>query len=366
MTIIPTLQPRWASAPGSTIASALRHRGLSVEDLADVLQVPDPVARGLFTGATSIDSAMAECLSVQLGASASFWLTREEQYRESLELVSIDELAARLPLDQMRHLGWMDAPSDWQERAHEVLRYFGVSTMDEWHLAYGDVIDGAKYRASPSFEMDEFAVAAWLRQAEVEADALPFDVGPWSPGQFRGVLEKVRDMTRIADPSIFLPLLQKLCAAAGVQVVVVKAPSGCPVSGASMITRSGMRLIVLSGRHRSDDHLWFTFFHEAGHVLLHAGDRTFVDALDDQTDVTHTETEANEFAQANLIPGGLSRLAGLRQSGPRMREVLAFASRVGVAPGVVVGQLQHDGILEHRQLNGLKRRYKWDGPNLRT
>jgi len=35
-------------------------------------------------------------------------------------------------------------------------------------------------------------------------------------------------------------------------------------------------------------------------------------------------------------------------------DVQAFARSVGIAPGIVVGRLQHDGIIGFNQLNGLK------------
>jgi hypothetical protein len=41
------------------------------------------------------------------------------------------------------------------------------------------------------------------------------------------------------------------------------------------------------------------------------------------------------------------------------RAVMRFARKIGIAPGIVVGQLQHAGRLKRQQLNNLKRRYRW-------
>jgi len=39
--------------------------------------------------------------------------------------------------------------------------------------------------------------------------------------------------------------------------------------------------------------------------------------------------------------------------------IQAFAKRIGIAPGIVVGRMQKDGLLPWTHLNGLKIRYRW-------
>ncbi len=58
-------------------------------------------------------------------------------------------------------------------------------------------------------------------------------------------------------------------------------------------------MIALSDRYKKDDFFWFTFFHEAAHLLLHSKKETFVD---DGTDNDLLEDEANRFAADFLIP----------------------------------------------------------------
>lgn len=137
------------------------------------------------------------------------------------------------------------------------------------------------------------------------------------------------------------------------------------MSGAAFISQSGRRTIALSARHLSDDHFWFSLMHEIGHVLLHDLTETVVDDLDTESE-EHTEIEANEFAAEALNPGGLSQLGAGTGRGPTMRQVVAYASQQGVAPGIIVGQLHHAGVLRPNQLNQLRRRYKWDGTSLKT
>jgi len=113
----------------------------------------------------------------------------------------------------------------------------------------------------------------------------------------------------------------------------------------------------LSFRYLSDDHFWFTFFHEAGHLLLNDCAETFLEGLD--VEDSQIEEAANAFAARTLIPANFEgEMLRLPLNG---REVIRFAGRVGISPGIVVGQLQHRGHFTRRQLNDLKRKYKWGG-----
>ena len=113
-------------------------------------------------------------------------------------------------------------------------------------------------------------------------------------------------------------------------------------------------LIQVSSKFKTDDQLWFSFYHEAGHVLLHGRRKLYVDYGAD--DNTEEEREANAFARDLLIPAQyIGQLPYLRSKGLVRR----FASSIGVPPGIVVGRLQHDGLLPPSHCNDLKKRYQW-------
>lgn len=354
-------EPRWASAPGSTILDALTNRQLTVDDLADALGLSDPETRRLIRGELPIDASMATVLVSVAGGTERFWLMREEQYRESKRLVSAETLAESMPLAQMVQWGWIDQSASWRERTALALDYFGVQDGSEWQSSYAARISDARYRTSPTFESSEFSVAVWLRQVEIQAESK--SAALWSPDRSDDAIASLRAATRIPDPAQFLPIIESLLAEIGIVFLLVRAPKDCAVSGAAFRTATGQRVIAVTGRYRSDDHLFFTILHELGHHLLHDPD-LYIDEFED-SDASSGEAEADSFASESLVPGGLSSLAHQAQR-PSMRQVVGFAARVGVAPGVVVGQFQHAGVLRPNQLNRLKRRYAWDGVNLRS
>lgn len=69
-------------------------------------------------------------------------------------------------------------------------------------------------------------------------------------------------------------------------------------------------MVGLTTRYKKDDQLWFTFFHEVGHILLHRDRLSYVidnpaDYLgDDAVDpgMKGYEDEADHFATVTLVP----------------------------------------------------------------
>lgn len=364
MTSMTAFEPRWVSSPADSIADALRRKNWSTEDLADSLQLPDPFVRRLVTGEIPVDQSIADLLAQVIGGTPRFWIEREARYRDGLRWLDADELTQRLPFDQMQSFGWIEPVGDhWHDRAEACLNFFGVSDSSEWNRRYAASVARAKFRASPTFQSDEAAVAAWLRQAEIAAQEV--DTAKWNPDALEQTLGAVRDLTREAEPQRFVPQLQVLLGRAGVAPVVVRAPRGCPISGASFRSATGQLIVALSARFLTDDQLWFSLFHELGHVMLHGVEEPTFDELDGETE-DPAELEANEFAAKALNPAGIAPLLEEGRRQPTMRHVIAHASRCGVAPGVIVGQLQHAGHLRPNQLNGLRRRYRWDGSSLKS
>ena len=350
------LAPRWASAPGETITSAMRERSLGDDELASQLGLDPGTVRDLLAGELPITVSLARNLAATIGGSTEFWLAREAQYADDLARVRADKWSEAFPIQSMAQQGWISRPKDWHERIDACLAFFDVADPDDWEEKYGNQVENAHFRTSPTYSLGAAATAAWFRAADRIADPTPLRQA-FDKASFTRALSEVRELTRVKDPDKFLPELRERCARAGVYVVVVAAPDGCPASGAAR-TFHGRPLIQLSARHLTDDHLWFSFFHEAGHVLLHGLDDPFVDVLDaDSQD--DREREANEFAAEWLFPN-----TSLKRGHLGRRDIIRSAVVNGVAPGIIVGQLQHRGLIPRGHFNGLKRRYQWNGPNL--
>lgn len=361
MTEKTTFAPDWASPPGATIDELLAEHGLSRGDLADHLGQAVAFVDRLIAGQARVTTEIASGLERVLGSSTAFWMRREAQYREQLEWIeaateALGVWVRNLPLREMVEFGWIhDDVETPAKKVAACLSFFDVPDLRAWREKYVDAEPIAAFRTSPTFAAEPGSVVAWLRQGEVLAGQA--HCAPWNPELLQATLPKLRALTRVADPALFLPELTKLCAVCGVAVVVVRAPSGCRASGATRFISSDRAVVQLSFRFLSDDHFWFTFFHELAHILLHRHTALHLEGVEPVT--PEAETEANQFAADLLIPPAAQEaMRALPLDG---REVVRFATRHGISPGIVVGQLQHHGCITRRQLNTLKRRYQWNG-----
>lgn len=355
-------RPDWASPPGDTVADLLDERHWTQQQLADRLGYSLKHVNQLIKGKVPLTEDAAIRLHSVLGASVGFWLTREAQYRERLAALEEAERHSamlpwldRLPLKDMMAAGALrkrriDASSK-PGLVAEALAFFGVASPEQWHSQYGCM--PVAFRRTRETQADMGAISAWLRMGERIAERLD---GPrYDEAVFRQVLVQIRGLTR-QPPDDLGRQLQVALQAAGVAFVVVPALPRAHVSGVARWLQPHRPLIQLSLYGKLNDRYWFSLFHEAGHILLHGGQKKSVFLEDPRaTDAgSPEEAQADAWARDFLVP---PEHAALLPSLPHTRAaVQAYAERVGVHPGIVVGRLQHDGLLEPHWLNDLKHR----------
>jgi hypothetical protein len=252
----------------------------------------------------------------------------------------------------MFKLGWIEKFKDKHDQLEEVLRFFGMANVRQWRELWPNL--DVAYRQHNKHEIFPEAVSAWLRQGELQAARIR--CAPYNKDAFRVALDKVRGLTELG-PGKFVPAMQAMCAKAGVAVVFVPALPKTGLSGATRWLNPEKALIQLSLRYKTNDHLWFTFYHEAGHILLHGKKELFLEGINGLDE--EKENEANQFAQHELIPGKAFQRF-IQQADFSRSAIIKFAREVDIAPGIVVGQLQHRELLGYSQCHDLKCRYKWD------
>lgn len=360
MTHAHSFEPDWASPPGATVLDILVERRCSVREFAAATHRSTQEVARLLNGVDRLTPDWAQALAEALGASPQFWLSREDQYRSDMErlwkssgepdVAWLDEL----PLADMTKFGWISGSKSKAEVAMNALAFFGVTSAGAWRRQYSQAIEAAAYRASEAFESKPGAVAAWLRQGEIRAAEV--DCADWSPSRLEEAIPCLRALTREPDPAVFLPKLAEACSSCGVAIVVARAPDGCRASGATKLLSAKKALVLLSFRHLADDQFWFTVFHEIGHLLRHASEGLFLEGVD----VTRPEAEeeADAFAVESLFTVEGARQ--LRDLPLNKFAIARHARRLGIAPGLVVGQLQALGRVPYRHFNYMKARYVWE------
>ncbi len=351
--------PDWAVAPGEILAELLAERDLSQSELARRMGRPIKTINEIIKGKAAITPETAIQLELTLNVPSSFWTNLETRYRSSIArkkaLDAFDShksWAERFPIKDLVRNGLLRPTYERGELVAAILGYFGVATTEAWGARWSTL--PTSYRRSAAFEPSKEATAAWLRWGEILAGHV--ETEPFDAAELSQALNEARSMTRKADFALTLQRVQALLAGAGVALVCVPEFAGIHVSGATRWLSADKAIIQLSMRHRSDDHFWFSLFHEGGHAL----DPTrndFVDEFDD-TSEDAAEVVADLFARDILVPPS-DYAVFVESSNLGLDAVREFAKQINVAPGLVVGRLQHDGHLAPNKLNSLKQPIKW-------
>ena len=350
-------QPDTVTPPGFHIQEKLEELGMTQTDLAGRIGRTKKTVNEIITGKAPIEPETALQLERVLGIPARFWNNAERQYRDHIvrqeERARLEQQVERLqrfPIKEMCRLGWLPKRTGAVEMLSELLSYFGAASFEA--LDQIDMRTCAAFRQSAVHRVDSNAVLAWLRKGELDARAIA--CRPFQKENFRGALAKIRELTlRPIDEAI--PETVRLCAESGVAVVFVPELPKTRTWGATRWLTAGKALIQLSARGKTDDQLWFTFFHEAGHILLHPKKDIFIE-LDNMED--SREDEANRFAADHLIPPNtwmLMRQMKLRST----TEVRLFAGQYKIAPGILVGRMQREKMIPWSHLNALKTRLEF-------
>ena len=344
-----SFQPDYASPPGETLRQVLADLDLTQIDLANRAGLSTKHVNQIIKGSAPISTDTALTLERVTGVPAGFWNRLEARYRENVLRTNPAEMSeaeaawlASLPLKSLEKRGHLPAVTDRRFLRDAAFAFFGVADMTAWLRIWQQPV--ASFKRTKSFQSDPGSVAAWLRIGELAARSRA--VQPFSKENFRHALTEARSLSRQAD---FLQPLQELCAEAGVIVLYVPELEGCRASGAAWWLSPAKAVIQLSDRYKSDDHFWFSFFHEAAHILMHSKKETFIDHGSEDDAL---EDEANRFASMTLLS------QRERQQLPSLKstnQVKQFARSVGVSDGIVVGQLQHLKLWDWKQGRDLKR-----------
>ena len=349
-------KPDVVTPPGETLQEVIETLGMTKAELADRIgKTPKTVGEIIKHGAPITPSTAMELEKV-LGVPCSFWNNRERRFRESLarqeERKRLDKRVGWLksfPVGEMVKAGWIKRYKDKVEQLKELLRYFGVASPEQWKKIW--LSPEMAYRESKAFAGKPEASSVWLRKGELQAQQI--NTIPFNKDAFRSLLQDIRVLTQTA-PERFQEEVVNLCAEVGVAVVFTPSIKGAPVYGATRWLTPEKALIQLSLRDKFEDLLWFTFFHEAGHILLHGKKEIFIEEKDSQDE---REQKADRFARDLLIPPAAYRR--FINSG-RYRDpgaVKAFAAQLGISPAIVVGRLQYERLLPHSRMNNLRRRF---------
>jgi HTH-type transcriptional regulator / antitoxin HigA len=329
--------------PGDFIREELERLGWGQADLASILNRPLPTVNEIIQGKRGIMPEMAVALGAAFGTSAAVWMQREAAYRLSLVEQTDSETQRRAklyefaPVKEMERRGWIKATATVDDLERELCRFFDVTSLDsEPHI---------QAVARQTFKADEFTHAqrAWAFRAAKIAKIL--NVRAFDRQKFNARFSELRQFANSADKVRHVP---GWMAEQGIRLVIVEPIPKTRIDGAAfwLDERQDSPVIVLSLRYDRIDAFWHTLAHEARHIAN--GDKCSIDSNlvgeTKQSSLAAIETRAEAEAAEFLIPREKLESFILRTQPYFSKErITQFALRLGIHPGIVVGQLQHCG-----------------------
>lgn len=354
-------EPASISHPGETLRDLLEERGITQAGLAERMGRPKKTVNEILQGKTGIIPKTAIQLERVFDIPAGFWLERQHRYEECVErerakedLRSHVDWLKSVPIRSMINRGWIRLFKDKTLQLTEVLTFFGVNSPNEWQAIW--LKPDVSFRQSRVFKQNPEATSVWLRKGELEAGKLSCE--PYNKKTFIEILTELRNLTGYT-PEHFVDKVISLCVNAGVAVTFVPRLRGVPIYGVTRWLTPIKALIQLSLRGKFEDLMWFTFFHEAGHILLHGKREVFVE---ERAIVNEQEKEADVFARNFLIHPRLWKKFIDTANYRREEAVCKFARELDISPAIIVGRLQYERRLPFNHMNDLRRRYEFSKP----
>lgn len=346
------------SPPGDTIQEHIDFIGMSQVELAERMGRPKEKINDIIKGREPITTATAFQLEKVLGIPVSFWLNRENTYRKELyELQHREELGKEkdwlgaFPINEMRKLGWLPDTKEGHILVDSLLRFFGIASPQEWEYIYIKAKVSVAFRVSLAHTQSPHAISAWLRKGEIQAKEV--GIAEFDKKKFKEALLEIKELAYLM-PEDFTRQLQSKCAKCGVAVVFTQNLPKAPISGAARWFHN-KPIIQLSGRFKTNDHFWFTFFHEAAHIILHGKKDIFLENVEGAETDQKKEDEANAFAAKILLPE--NEMAQIIDADSLdVESIEDFADKFRTPAGVIIGRLQHIGRIPFHIGNGLRKK----------
>lgn len=325
--------------PGAHLRAELEKRDWRQSDLIFVLGCHPKAVNLIINEKQSVTPSMSKALGQALGLPPDHFAVLQRAYdlenaKEPDPSVTLrSRIQTNYPLREMIRRQWIAECESSDELASEVCHFFEVSRVDDIpHISHA-----AKRSDS---EHIPAAQLAWLFRVRQIAREMP--VERFNKSKLEKAVENFSDLRSEPESVRYIPrLLQN----AGVRFVVVEPLASGKIDGVCLWLNAQSPVIGMSLRFDRIDNFWFVLRHECAHVLHGHGKQTSIidTELDGNIDASINEEEKLANLDAADFCVSIDKLQSfyLRKR-PLFteREVMAFAKKMNVHPGLVVGQLQ--------------------------
>lgn len=329
--------------PGEFLREELDARGWLQADFAAVVGKDAKTVSEIISGRRCITPEMAMLIGEALGTGAAVWLNLENDYQlhKAAAIRPAQNHVARkasiyekYPVREMVKRGWLSTSKDIDKLEAELEQFFSRPNFP--------------YAARRSnIENKEPLINAWLNCANNIARNLP--AKPYSETKLARALNDLKSL--LAEPREMVQI-PRILTEAGIRFLLVEQLSNSGIDGVCFWLDTNNPVVALSTRLDRIDNFWITLIHELQHVKYRHGQdfaMLDIDIMHRSSDLSDEEQLADAGAAEFLvsrkeIENFVARVSPFFSS----TRIRGFARRIGVHPGIVVGQLQHLGEIEFK------------------
>ncbi len=351
--------------PGKIIREYLEARCWNQTDLAKRTGITPKTVSEICNGKAPITPRTAYALGKVFQSTTSFWLNLQRQFDEwllmqqhRLQQEQWSNWTQKFPINQLKKIGYI-SPSDMDADITEsLLSFLGVVSPDSLERVW-ETLPVTFRQTRIDYATHEYTIA-WIRLSEFYAQAIA--ISDFKLASINNSIELLRSCAG-SEINAGLRAATSICASNGIALVFLPEFNESGITCCARWLTPKRAIIALSDRLKTDDLLWFTLFHELGHLLLHKNtNKFFIDnAVDSVLDkvvdpqVQKLEDEANRFAEDALVPPAM--LADfINDADLSDNNISSFAHSIGVKTSIVVARLQREELLKKSQFNRRKRK----------
>lgn len=332
--------------PGEFIKEEIDARGWTQNDLADITGKSVRLISEVILGKRAVTPDTAQALADAFGTSAQLWMNMESAYQLSKLKTDATPVARRaklysfFPVKEMLKRGWIEATSSLDVLEAQFTAFCGMANLDAPPKFHSYAARRTVYN-----EVEQSPIlTAWLYRAKQLAQIMM--VSKFSAKSTDAAIEQLKPL--MANPE-GIRQVPRILAEAGIRLVLIESFPGMKVDGVCFWLDAESPVIAMTLRFDRIDNFWFVLMHELRHVVNKDGqsgnaivDENLGTEGNESGDKPTFEVKADNEAAETIIPTAVFNDFVLRVA-PLYSEqrIVGFAARIGVHPGIVVGQLHN-------------------------
>ncbi len=336
--------------PGLYIREELEAREWTQRDLAYILGTPEQAINMIISGKRGVSPEMAKALGQAFDVNPDLFLNLQRAYDMARSrdpdpgVGRRARLQSAYPVREMIKRGWLQ-DTDVSMLEVQMARFFEVADVDDIPQIQHAARKSSHYDNTPPAEL------AWLFR--VRQIARTMSVVRYSEKALRDALPRLRTMLSYPEEARNVPRVLSDC---GVRLVIVECLPNAKIDGVCFWLDKHSPVVGLSLRFDRIDNFWFVLRHEIEHVLRKDGQGAGKEIIDidvngdlpGSSKLPPEEIAANAAAADFCVPKAeMDSFVAGKAPFFAERDVVGFARRLNVHPGLVVGQIQ-------------KRTQRWD------